>query len=117
MAWIKQHLVIFLIVVAIVVAVVWYGLSSNSEPPALLATETVGAGTLAEANADQEIVGSLLTLRAVTLNGTIFSDPAFLALQDFGTTLVSEPAGRENPFAPFGRSLTVSSSTQASPGR
>ena len=100
MDWIKQHLLVFIIVIAVVVGGVWYGLSQSGTPAPLLATETVG-GVTVNGSADQQLVGSLLALRSVTLSGTIFSEPAFLSLQDFGTTIVPEPVGRDNPFAPL----------------
>jgi hypothetical protein len=101
MSWIKQHLILFLGLVAIIVVGVWYGLSSGTSAPPLLTSDTVIPTTLAGANADQEIVGSLLALRAVNLGGAIFLDPAFVNLRDFSTPLVTEPWGRENPFAPL----------------
>ncbi|HEY4522615.1 MAG TPA: hypothetical protein VJH91_03225 [Candidatus Paceibacterota bacterium] len=118
MTWIKQHIFIFVGLVALIVAGVWYGLSSDTSAPPLLTTETVVSGTLAEANADQEIVASLLALRAVSLSGTIFLDPAFMSLKDFSTPLINEPWGRENPFAPLGVSVATSSRPSVpAPGR
>jgi|SRR6185295_11437407 len=51
---------------------------------------------------DQDLIGLLLKLRSITLNDSIFTDPAFQSLQDFGKELVPEPVGRANPFAPLG---------------
>jgi hypothetical protein len=100
MQWIKQHKVLFLGAVVVVAICIWYGLTQNSAPPALLTTVDV-AGAPVEGSADQELVSTLLTLRAVALAGTIFQDPAFKYLRDFGTTIVAEPIGRQNPFAPL----------------
>lgn len=76
---------------------VWYGMTSNSSP-ALLTTEDVsGVGSTAE----RELIDTLLALREVSLDGSIFSNPAFLSLRDFGIQIVPEPAGRRNPFAPL----------------
>lgn len=54
-----------------------------------------------------EIIGAelfevLAVLENITLDGSIFSDPDFLALQDFETEVPSGVAGRVNPFAPSG---------------
>ena len=106
MRWIKQHLILFLILIAAIVAFVWYGLSSSAPEP-ILETSEVAGGTLADESADQEIVASLLALRSVSLSGTIFTDPAFVSLRDFGTTLVAEPWGRDNPFAPLNNRSTA----------
>ena len=80
---------------------VWFGLSQDSDPEPLLTSEIVPTGSPSTDSADQELVESLLALRAVTLNVSIFDDPAFRSLKDFGTTIVPEPIGRENPFAPL----------------
>ncbi len=115
MSWIKQHKLMFLLVVALLAFAIWYGLSSGGTPAPLLTTdEPIIGGTLAETSAEQEIVGTLLALRAVTLSGTIFSDPAFTTLQDFGTTIVPESAGRPNPFAPLNRAGSATSSVNTS---
>jgi len=88
-----------LIVLGIVVAAAaWWGLKGGEPSEPLLTTESAvdesGIG-------DKDLVETLLTLRAVSLSGTILSDPAFLSLKDFGTEIVAEPVGRPNPFAPL----------------
>jgi hypothetical protein len=49
---------------------------------------------------EKALVESLLALRAVTLSGTVFADPVFRSLRDFGTEILPEQVGRENPFLP-----------------
>jgi hypothetical protein len=66
--------------------------------------------------ADADIVNTLLELRAVSLSGTIFSDPAFLRLKDFGSQIIPEPVGRPNPFAPLTGSAAASLPGQAGAG-
>lgn len=104
MQWIKKNMMLIGILVVIVVGGVWYGMSGGgvqNEP--LLTTDVVNdSGSPTEDAVDRDLVETLLTLRAITLSGTIFADPAFKALQDFGTTIVPEPVGRPNPFAPIG---------------
>lgn len=111
MQWIKQHKLVFIIGILLVVFGVWYGLS-QSAPAAPLLTSSAPTGSPTIDNADQQLVSTLLALRAVTLNGSIFSDPAFLSLQDFSTTIVPEPVGRDNPFAPLQSKATT---TQENP--
>jgi hypothetical protein len=103
MHWIKQHTMLFGIIVLVVAAAIWYGMSGGgAQPEQLLTTDVVGdTGSPSEDTADRELVETLLTLRNITLTGKIFSDPAFTSLQDFGTTIVAEPVGRDNPFAPL----------------
>ena len=113
MALIAQHKLAIICVIIVVVGGIWYGLREQSAPPALLTTVTTTTGSPTADSADQELVATLLTLRAVTLSGTILQDPAFTGLKDFGTTIVSEPIGRPNPFAPLGSGVPASTSTQS----
>lgn len=104
MDWIKKHMTIVLVLVAVIVGGVWYGMSGGGvDNGSLLTTETVDSGSPSEDTADRDLVETLLTLRAINLSGTIFNDPAFKALQDFGVSIVPEPVGRPNPFAPLSR--------------
>ncbi len=107
MDWIQKHLVIVGVLVVIIVCGVWYGMSGGGAAPEdLLTIETVDTGSPSANSEDQELVETLLTLRAITLSGTIFEDPAFKSLLDFGTTIIPEPVGRPNPFAPINQSAS-----------
>jgi hypothetical protein len=79
---------------------VFYAMSSSA-PPAPILTTSGTTGSPSADSSDQELVATLLALRAVTLSGTIFQDPAFISLSDFSTPIVPEPVGRPNPFAPL----------------
>lgn len=83
----------------VVAGAIWYGMSqgSGSSSGSLIANQPVA--TSAD---ERELVETLLALRSVTLDGSIFTQPAFMSLKDFGTQIVPEPAGRPNPFAPLG---------------
>lgn len=48
-----------------------------------------------------DLLSTLSSLNVIKLDNTIFSDPAFTALSDFGVTIPLQPAGRRNPFAPI----------------
>jgi hypothetical protein len=100
MQWIKQHFLIFLGVIVVLCAMVFYAMSSSA-PPAPILTTSGTTGSPSADSSDQELVATLLALRAVTLSGTIFQDPAFISLSDFSTPIVPEPVGRPNPFAPL----------------
>lgn len=104
--------VIALLGVAIAVGAWWF-LKGEPQDDDLLATQTPSGGIV-----DKELVGSLLQLRAVSLGGSIFSDPAFMELQDFGTQIIPEAVGRPNPFAPTSyRSTSTSQGNQLFPRR
>jgi hypothetical protein len=93
---VKQHKIYTLVIVVLLIAAAWYGFTQTSAPPALSTTVTSDTNPQ-----DQQLVTTLLTLQAVSLNGTIFSDPGFVSLKDFTTQIVSEPVGRPDPFAPL----------------
>ncbi len=70
-----------------------------------------GGAPLTAVSPDSALSGNLLTtlnsLHTIKLDDSIFTDPVFLSLSDFGTTLAPEPAGRGNPFAPTGAASTT----------
>lgn len=107
MQTILQHKLLLIISGIVLAGLVWYGLAPSSDEPDLTSTPSVEGGN----SADAGIVPTLLMLRAVKLDGTIFSAPAFARLQDFSTEIVPEPVGRENPFDPL--SATQRQSTAA----
>jgi hypothetical protein len=101
----------FLSIIVIVGA--WYFLGGTaSDTKEGLVTETFSTP---ESEADRDLVATLLQLRAVTLEGTVFNDPVFQSLRDFGSQIVKEDQGRENPFAPL--SQTASAGTRATSTR
>lgn len=68
---------------------------------------------------DAAISGDLLTvlgsLHTIKLDNSIFTDPVFLSLSDFGTTIPPQTPGRSDPFAPIGAvSLSGAGTTTAS---
>lgn len=102
-----QHKFISFIVLVLLIGGAWYGLSSSSSGSTDLVTATPATGS----SADQQLVNTLLTLRAVTLSGAILSDPTFRSLQDFSTQIVPEPVGRTDPFAPLSGSASSTGTT------
>lgn len=85
-------------IVVVLAGSVWYVLSSGSAPQEGLVTESFVSPA---SEAERDLVATLLALRAVKLEGSVFSNPVFQSLKDFGSTIVPEPVGRENPFAPL----------------
>lgn len=105
-----RYKVVLILIAFLVAGAAWYALSPAQEGGDLTSTPLPGGG----ASVDQGIVSTLLTLRAVKLEGTIFSDPAFNRLKDFSTEIVPEPVGRQNPFAPLSFQSSASLNTQKS---
>lgn len=101
----SNKLLVFVVLGILVAAVVWYGFLGGSAPDAPLLTNQ---DITASGDPDSDVVKTLLSLQAVSLSGTIFSDPAFMTLKDFGNEIVEEPVGRPNPFAPIGGSASSS---------
>lgn len=97
MSILQNKFVLMLVGGLLIAGVVWYSFLRDRGSTSLIETADLTETT----EADGDIVNTLLELRAVSLSGTIFSDPAFLRLQDFGSAIVPEPVGRSNPFAPL----------------
>ncbi|MEK7627944.1 MAG: hypothetical protein AAB421_00805 [Patescibacteria group bacterium] len=103
---IKENKIILGVVVLLIIAALWYGISGGaSKPETLLATDNVSG---AAAEQERAILDLIFQLREIQLAGTIFNNPAFISLRDFRTEIVAEPIGRRNPFAPLD---TLSTST------
>jgi hypothetical protein len=96
MDFISQHKIASLIILLLLIGAAWWGFTANSAPAPVIVSTTAATSTQ-----DAQLVSTLLQLQAVTLSGTILSDPGFLALQDYTTQVVTEPIGRPNPFAPL----------------
>lgn len=100
---------------ALVVAVgAWYFLGGSGGKEGVLVTENFATPV---SQAEKDLVATLLQLRSVNLNGTIFSDPAFKSLKDFGSQIVPEPVGRPNPFAPLSSQSASAAQPETAPQR
>ena len=76
---------------------------------------------LTASNPSSSISGDLLvtlgSLHTIRLDNSIFSNPVFVSLSDFGTTLPDQPSGRRNPFAPVGKDTGAAQSTGTTTGQ
>jgi hypothetical protein len=50
-----------------------------------------------------DLLVTLGSLHTIKLDNSLFSDPVFVSLSDFGVSLPPQAAGRRNPFAPVGQ--------------
>ncbi len=108
MATLKQHTILIGVATIVVIMIAWYALSGSSGGSASNSVITTASPTDA---ADRELVSTLLALRSVKLDGTIFSEPAFAGLKDFSTQIIPEPVGRPNPFAPLSGAASSSANS------
>ncbi len=102
----SKALNITIVVFLVVFAVVGYlFLNREKTPESSLKSEATPAASTPQSEAlnqaNKQFLDNLSNLKAVTLDDSIFSDPAFVSLTDFGLKLVPEPKGRDNPFAPL----------------
>lgn len=63
---------------------------------------SVSTGGVPGSVVGQEVVALLAELESITLDISIFSDPSFVSLYNFGQVVNPEVVGRSNPFAPIG---------------
>lgn len=93
----KKYKNIIIVVVIVVVAAIAYTFFLDKTSDDLLTSEVKGTEELA---LESDLLTILINLRSIKLDDSIFSNPAFISLRDFGQDIVPEPVGRENPFAP-----------------
>lgn len=61
-----------------------------------------------------ELLTTLARLKSTKLDTSIFSDPVFVSLRDFGVEIAPQPVGRRNPFAAFDQKAGTARSVSAS---
>ena len=88
--------------VVVLVAALGYYLYSSSGAGEPLSSSATGTSPVS-----QEILTTLSQLQSVQLDPSLFSDPLFTSLSDFGVTIPPQQAGRRNPFASIGAGGTT----------
>ena len=104
LTFIKQNKVLTIVAALVIFGIAIYSFSSSggsSSNGSLLSSSNA-----ADSAASQQLLVTLANLHTIRLDGTIFSDPVYLSLTDFGTVISPESVGRRNPFAPFTGSST-----------
>jgi hypothetical protein len=106
MELIRKNFAVVGIVVIVVLAATLYVLMSGGSTTAVETTEggalVAVQGADIEAQDDPDVLKLLLEMRAIKLDGRLFTSPAFRVLQDTGKEVIKEPQGRNNPFSPTG---------------
>lgn len=96
----KKSLFIPILVILLAILIVGYVyFSRGRDNDSLLQTRVKTADEVI----GKDLLLSLLKLKTLKLDDSLFRDPVFLSLQDWTIELVPQPVGRNNPFLPLGR--------------
>ena len=80
----------------------FYSFSGSSTPSTIDSSNTDAVS--------QSLLVTLSNLHTIRLDGSVFQNPVFVSLTDFGVVIPPEATGRRNPFSPI---TSVSSAAQA----
>ena len=94
----KKSIITVLIIVLVGMIAFSYFNNTPDVSQSLLVTDVKST----DSDQAKYIYSMLQKLSQVTLNNSIFLEPAFQNLKDNNVDFPSQPAGRENPFAPVG---------------
>lgn len=99
----KIILFIAIFIFAVIGYVVFFGKDDTSDALLTSNNQAIDSNqTVSETSVGREFLTSLLNIKNIKLNDSIFSNPSFSNLQDFTSQLIEQPSGRPNPFAPVG---------------
>ena len=74
---------------------------------------TVNQNSVGASADGAEVLALLNKLQSIKLNGKIFADPNFIALQDWSVSIAPQTTGRQNPYLQsYGAVPAASSSTK-----
>lgn len=94
----KKGFVIVGLVVMLLLGFFFYSLSGKQQDSAQM---TVLPASPLDAKLGRELLSALAELKSTKLDRSIFDDPVFNSLRDFGVEIAPLPVGRRNPFALF----------------
>lgn len=83
----------------IVAGAIYYALTDRPEADGAL---TALEDSTLDGTIGRDLLLTLSRLRSTKLDVSIFEDPVFSSLKDFGVEIAPQPVGRRNPFAVFG---------------
>ncbi len=113
----KRMVIGFVIVFVALAGGFFYWLSGDSGSAGTGAITVLPLSPL-DATLGRDLLLALATLKSTKLDTSIFTDPVFLSLKDFGVDISAQPVGRRNPFATFDAgSLPRTPSKQGIPGQ
>ncbi len=106
-----KNIIIFVAIGAVLILIYVFFIKGSSEPTGLVSTSVNQNGGIAttpttggdEALGARNFLSTLLNVRNIKLDDSIFSDVAFSTLHDSSIILTPDGTeGRPNPFAPIG---------------
>ena|SRR6185369_15752420 len=103
----KNLLVTIVILAAVVIAGYFYATRDRSSDVLLTSVLSSDAPT----GVQGDLLSVLRQLKTLKLDDSIFQDPVWNTLHDFGQTLSPQPSFRQNPFAPLNAAADFSSTT------
>lgn len=103
----KNSLFIPVLVILAVLIIVGYFFFSRGNSDAVLESQIKTADEVI----GKDLLLSLLKLKTIKLDDSLFKDKVFLSLQDWTIELVPQPVGRNNPFLPLGKNGPVVATT------
>lgn len=89
--------IVVIVAVLVIVALAWFTLSRpKSTAEQQVAYEQAGLSEI-----EKDVVTTLSKVGKITIDGSVFKNPAFTQLIDLSRSITKEPIGRANPFAPI----------------
>lgn len=85
--------------------------SSSSQLSSSANSKVAGVPLTTTSSAPSEFANVLSSIKSITLDTSIFDNPAYRTLRDYPITLGSDYRGRPNPFAPVGYDVGTISGT------
>ena len=100
----KKVVMGFGIVLVLALGFMFFSMGNKSGPVSASTSpiSAISGAAPIEASLGQDLLVALAKLDSTKLDTSIFSDPVFSSLKDFGVEIASQPVGRRNPFALFG---------------
>ena len=89
-----------LLIVVALGAILWFGWRTISDSNAPGVTAQNGVGGSEAARDAQQFLTQLQELEKIDFEDSLFTNPEFRSLIDYRRSIINEPAGRPNPFAP-----------------
>lgn len=97
MDFLKQNKAAIALGVLLIAGIFVYTTFFLSSAPVATLTSSDSDSTLS-----QNLLVTLQSLHTIKLDNSIFSEPAYQSLTDFGVVIPQQTPGRRNPFAPLG---------------